>query len=105
MGNFQKDSTGWGLVIFGNYVAPFWAVRRTDLIKQAEEAYRMTWRGMKKSRHYKARAVRMKLNPQECKHKDVWSVHISHSGDHVVLCLSCRAVTHWCNEKETGVHE
>ena len=36
------------------------------------------------------------VSVSDCEHKEVWSVAIP-SGNHVVLCLTCRSITHWCN--------
>lgn len=35
-----------------------------------------------------------------CEHKNVFSVFISKTEDHVTLCPDCRSVVHWCNVTE-----
>lgn len=37
--------------------------------------------------------------PEECEHKDVWSMEIR-GGHHVILCLDCRSLIHWCNHND-----
>lgn len=34
----------------------------------------------------------------DCKHKDVISVFLAKTQDHVVLCRDCKTVIHWCND-------
>lgn len=36
----------------------------------------------------------------DCAHKDVVSLAIRKTDDHVVLCRDCRSVIHWCCDAE-----
>lgn len=37
---------------------------------------------------------------ETCKHKDVTSIVLTKTEDHIVLCRDCRQVIHWCNDNE-----
>jgi hypothetical protein len=32
-----------------------------------------------------------------CAHKEIVSLFLAETDDHVTLCRDCRTVTHWCN--------
>ena len=37
---------------------------------------------------------------RNCQHKDVKSLLLMDTEDHIVLCRDCRTVIHWCNDTE-----
>lgn len=37
---------------------------------------------------------------EPCVHKNVISLFLAETEDHVTLCPNCRIVTHWCNPTE-----
>lgn len=37
---------------------------------------------------------------ENCPHKNAKSLLLLDTEDHVVLCLDCRSVIHWCNDTE-----
>lgn len=46
------------------------------------------------------RCMPPKPQREDCPHKNAHSLLLLETEDHVVLCLDCRSVIHWCNDTE-----